>query len=64
MKIKLDENIPQRVAPPEPPPRRVPKWVPNLLVLAGLGRTDWTVTWTIPCSPDRVGLSGLKTPGS
>ncbi len=27
---------------------RVPKWVPNSSVLAGLARTDRTATWTNP----------------
>lgn len=38
------------------PRRRVPKWVPNSLVLAGLARTDRTVTWTKPLV---LGLAGL-----
>jgi hypothetical protein len=37
-------------------PRRVPNRVPNFPVLAGLGRTDRTVTWTEPLV---LGLCGL-----
>ena len=40
---------PHEVPVPLPlPRRRVPKWVPNCAVLAGLARTDRTVTWTRP----------------
>lgn len=43
---------------------RVPNWVPNFTVLAGLSRIDWTVTWTKPLVSDWTGFLGLKVPAS
>ena len=40
--------------------QRVPKWVPNFPVLAGLGRNPWTLARTIPYSPDPTGFLDRK----